>query len=81
MRKRQSHRAQTSASEEGRPAQRRYAPRVVTFPWKLGGRNPWNTHQKGISLGKAAMRAVEARLERHPELLKYDIVINPAPTS
>jgi hypothetical protein len=37
-------------------------------------------YQKGISLGKAAMQAVEARLERHPALPKYDIVINPAPT-
>jgi len=26
------------------------------------------------------MQAVEARLERHPELPKYDILINPAPT-
>ena len=31
--------------------------------------------QKGIALGKAAMRAVEARLERHPVLPKYDILI------
>jgi hypothetical protein len=38
-------------------------------------------YQKGIALGKAAMQAVEARLERHPELPKYDILINPAPTS
>jgi hypothetical protein len=38
-------------------------------------------YQKGISLGKAAMQAVEARLQRHPELPKYDILINPAPTS
>ena len=37
-------------------------------------------YQKGISLGKAAMQAVEARLERHPVLPKYDILINPAPT-
>jgi Rhodopirellula transposase DDE domain len=37
-------------------------------------------YQKGISLGKAAMQAVEARLERHPELPKYDILINPAST-
>lgn len=34
-------------------------------------------YHKGIALGKAAMQAVEARLERHPELSKYDIVINP----
>jgi hypothetical protein len=38
-------------------------------------------YQKGISLGKAAMQAVETRLERHPALPKYDIVIHPAPTS
>jgi hypothetical protein len=38
-------------------------------------------YNKGITLGKAAMQAVEARLERHPELPKYDILINPAPTS
>ena len=37
-------------------------------------------YHKGISLGKAAMQAVEARLERHPELPKYDILINPAST-
>jgi hypothetical protein len=38
-------------------------------------------YQKGISLGKAAMQAVEERLERHPALPKYDILINPASTS
>ncbi len=38
-------------------------------------------YQKGISLGKAAMQAVEKRLERYPALPKYDILINPAPTS
>lgn len=38
-------------------------------------------YQKGISLGKKAMRAVEARLTRHSELPQYDIVINPASTS
>jgi Rhodopirellula transposase DDE domain len=40
-----------------------------------------NVYQKGIALGKAAMQAVEKRLERHPALPKYDILINPAPTS
>lgn len=35
-------------------------------------------YHKGISLGKTAMQAVEARLERHPALPKYDILINPA---
>jgi len=38
-------------------------------------------YDKGISLGKAAMQAVEERLQRHPELPKYDILINPAPTA
>lgn len=35
-------------------------------------------YKKGISLSKAAMHAVEARLERHPELPKWDILIQPA---
>lgn len=38
-------------------------------------------YQKGIALGKAAMQAVEARLERHPALPKYDILIKPVLTS
>jgi Rhodopirellula transposase DDE domain len=38
-------------------------------------------YQKGIALGKAAMQVVEARLQRAPNLPKYDIWINPAPTS
>ena len=38
-------------------------------------------YQKGISLGKRAMRVVEARLERHLELPKWDILIHPASTS
>jgi transposase len=38
-------------------------------------------YQKGVTLSKRAMRAVENRLERHPEWPKYDILINPAPTS
>lgn len=40
-----------------------------------------NVYKKGIALGKAAMRAVEARLKRAPKLPKYDIVINPASTA
>jgi hypothetical protein len=35
---------------------------------------------KGISLGKAAMQAVEARLERHPALPTSDMLLNPAST-
>jgi hypothetical protein len=38
-------------------------------------------YAKGITLGKAAMEAVEARLKRDPKLPKYDIVINPASTT
>lgn len=34
-------------------------------------------YQKGVSLSKAAMRAVEARLERDPLLPKWDIMIRP----
>jgi hypothetical protein len=34
-------------------------------------------YHKGISLGKKAMRSVEARLQRHPELPKWDILIQP----
>ena len=35
-------------------------------------------YEKGITLGKAAMAAVEARLKRDPKLPKYDILIHPA---
>ena len=38
-------------------------------------------YQKGVTLGQKAMRAVEARLERHPELPTWDILIRPASTS
>jgi hypothetical protein len=38
-------------------------------------------YEKGISLSKMAMQAVEARLKRDPQLPKYDILINPASTS
>jgi len=38
-------------------------------------------YDKGIALGKAAMQAVEARLQRDPKLPTYDILINPAPTT
>jgi Rhodopirellula transposase DDE domain len=37
-------------------------------------------YQKGVTLSKKAMRAVEARLARHPELPKWDILIHPAST-
>lgn len=35
-------------------------------------------YEKGISLSKEAMQAVEARLERNPALPKWDILIRPA---
>ena len=38
-------------------------------------------YDKGISLGKAAMQAVEARLKRDPALPKYDMLIDPASPS
>jgi hypothetical protein len=38
-------------------------------------------YQQGVSLSKRAMRAVEARLERAPELPYWDILIRPASTS
>jgi len=36
------------------------------------------TYKKGISLSKQEMRDVEDRLERNPELPKWDILIQPA---
>ena len=38
-------------------------------------------YQKGISLSKRAMKIVEDRLERHPELSNWDILIQPVSTS
>ncbi len=37
-------------------------------------------YQKGVALSKRAMQAVEARLARHPELPKWDILIRPSST-
>jgi hypothetical protein len=37
-------------------------------------------YQKGVTLGKRAMRAVEARLARHPALPNWDILIHPVST-
>ena len=34
-------------------------------------------YQKGISLAKVTMQAIEARLERNPILPKWDILIRP----
>jgi Rhodopirellula transposase DDE domain len=54
------------------------------MPWK--GLHPVvelsrKVYDKGISLGKAAMQAVEVRLKRDPVLPKYDILIDPASPS
>jgi hypothetical protein len=38
-------------------------------------------YQKGISLDKKAMQAVEARLKRYPELPQWDILIRPISTA
>jgi Rhodopirellula transposase DDE domain len=37
-------------------------------------------YQKAVTLSKKAMREMEARLERHPELPKWDSLIHPAST-
>jgi len=37
-----------------------------------------NASEKGIALSKKAMQAIESRLERHPALPKWDILIRPA---
>ena len=37
-------------------------------------------YQKGVALSKRAMHAVESRLERHPELSQWDILIHPVST-
>lgn len=38
-------------------------------------------YEKGISLSQKAMRAIEVRLQRHPELPKWDILIRPMSTA
>ncbi len=52
-----------------------------SMTWK--GLNPVvemsrQVYDKGISLSKAAMKNIEARLQRNPELPKWDILIQPA---
>jgi hypothetical protein len=34
-------------------------------------------YEKGISLAKKAMKAIESRLHRNPDLPKWDILIRP----
>jgi hypothetical protein len=45
------------------------------------GKLSWKVYQKGVTLSKRAMRMVEARLERHPELPYWAILIRPASAS
>jgi DDE family transposase len=52
-----------------------------SMTWK--GRSPvvelnHKEYPRGVTLRKKAMRTVECRLERHPELPKWDILIRPA---
>lgn len=52
-----------------------------SMTWK--GLNPVvevsrQVYEKGISLSKTAMKDIEARLQRNPELPKWDILIQPA---
>jgi Rhodopirellula transposase DDE domain len=55
-----------------------------TMPWQ--GMHPivelsQKVYQKGVALSKRAMPMVEDRLERHPELSNWDILIQPVSTS
>ena len=52
-----------------------------SMTWK--GRSPvvelnHKEYPRGLTLSKKTMRTVECRLERHPELPKWDILIHPA---
>lgn len=52
-----------------------------SMTWKGHSPTVETTHKeylRGITLNKKAMRAVEERLERHPELPKWDILLRPA---
>jgi hypothetical protein len=55
-----------------------------TMTWK--GMHPivelsQKVSQKGVALSKRAMQMVEDRLERHPEVSNWDILIQPVSTS
>jgi Rhodopirellula transposase DDE domain len=55
-----------------------------TMPWK--GMHPLvelrrKGYQTGVTLSKQAMRVEEDRLERHPALPYWDMLIQPVPTS
>ena len=43
-----------------------------------GGELSRTVYQKGLTLSQKAMQAIESRLERHPALPKWDILIRPA---
>jgi hypothetical protein len=52
-----------------------------TMTWK--GVHPFvelsrTVYEKGVTVAKEAMQAVESRLERKPLLTKWDILIRPA---
>jgi len=54
---------------------------AVSMTWK--GLHPVvelsrKVYDKGVSVSKKAMQAVEARLQRNPELPRWDILIQPA---
>jgi len=60
-------------------------PTLLAWAWSMTwkGLHPivelsTKVYRKGVRLTKAAMRAVEARLERNPLLPKWDILIRPA---
>ena len=36
-----------------------------------------NVYEKGVALSKTAMKSIEQRLQRNPELPKLDILIQP----
>ncbi|MBK8114673.1 MAG: transposase [Candidatus Accumulibacter sp.] len=50
-----------------------------TMTWKafIRRRTEPHGHEKGVTVAKEAMQAVESRLERHPLLPKWDILIRP----
>lgn len=55
---------------------------AATMTWK--GLHPvvslcQKVYEKGVSLSKHAMKSVEARLQRNPDLPKWDITITPNP--
>jgi hypothetical protein len=83
------HRLVQFAAQIGKPIHLLYYPPyhdtmlawTQSMTWK--GRSPvveltHKEYARGMTLSKKAMRAVEQRLERHPQLPKWDILIRPA---